>query len=574
MVPRLFVMLIQEMSVIAVLAFLMGRTVAFKNALNRQLTFKDKTVLVLFFGILSIVGTYTGIPVHGAIANTRAIGAISAGLLGGPLVGFLAGLIGGVHRYFIGGFTAFACGLSTTVEGLMGGLAYLSLKNEEVDGKVGFIWGLAGEITQMVIISIFAKPFSEALELIKIIMVPMVTVNAVGVGVFLAILQSTRADRERIEAIQAQKALKIAAKTLPYLRTGLNAESARRVAAIIKEVSGVAAVSLTDTERILAFVGAGADHHLAGEPLLTKGTKVALLEGSLRVLEGRDMIGCPNTDCPLSSGVVVPLIIGGEVVGTVKLYQDGKKRVTPVMVELGRGIGQLLATQLEIARWQARAALVTQAELKALQAQINPHFLFNALNTVVSFCRSDPAKARDLLIQLSEFFRRNLRQSDQLVTIEDEIEHVNSYLAIQLARYGERLKVEMNVDDEVKKALLPPLTLQPIVENSIKHGIGELPQGGTVRISAQMDGGGTIKVEVTDDGVGIPADRLACLLSGADIHSSCGTGIGLRNVRDRLKNVFGEACNFNILSEPGRGTTVTFRIPGRGGAFDRGANRR
>jgi len=173
----------------------------------------------------------------------------------------------------------------------------------------------------------------------------------------------------------------------------------------------------------------------------------------------------------------VPLMSGGGVIGTVKLYQDGKKRITPVIVELGKGIGQLLATQLEIAELQARAALVTQAELKALQAQINPHFLFNALNTVVSFCRTDPMKARDLLIHLSEFFRRNLRQSDQLVTLKDEIEHVNSYLAIQGARYGDRLKVVVDVEPEVKTAMLPPLTLQPIVENSVKHGIGRLPEG-------------------------------------------------------------------------------------------------
>ncbi|MGE5592130.1 MAG: LytS/YhcK type 5TM receptor domain-containing protein [Betaproteobacteria bacterium] len=254
MAPRLFMLLLQEMSVIAVLACLMGRTQAFKNALNRQTTVRDKAILVAFFGILSIIRTYTGIPVRGAIANTRAIGAISAGLLGGPVVGFLGGFIGSIHRYFIGGFTGFACGLSTTVEGLIGGIVYLRMKDAEINGTIGLFWGFTGEILQMIIILTFARPFSEALELVKIIMFPMVTVNAVDVGMFLALLRATRAEHEQIEAVQAQKALKIASRTLPYLRSGLNFESARQVAEIIKEESGVAAVALTDTEKTLELM--------------------------------------------------------------------------------------------------------------------------------------------------------------------------------------------------------------------------------------------------------------------------------------------------------------------------------
>jgi two-component system sensor histidine kinase LytS len=194
--------------------------------------------------------------------------------------------------------------------------------------------------------------------------------------------------------------------------------------------------------------------------------------------------------------------------------------------------------------------------------------LFNALNTVASFCRTDPMKARELLVQLSEFFRRNLRQSDQMVTLEDELDHVKSYLAIQEARYGDRLKVCMDVEPEVKDTLLPPFTLQPVVENSVKHGIAKLPEGGTLRISARA-ASDKIEVSVIDDGVGIPADRLDALLSGSPMHSDCGTGIGLRNVRERLKNVFGDACEFSISSQLGAGTTVKLMIPrGRAAAAD------
>ncbi|MGE5483965.1 MAG: LytS/YhcK type 5TM receptor domain-containing protein [Ignavibacteriales bacterium] len=572
MLSHLFFTLAQEMSVIAVLAFITGRTAPFKHALDRRLTTRDKVVLIVFFGLLSIVGTYTGIRVRispttegWAVANTRAIGAISAGLLGGPVVGLLAGFIGGFHRYSIGGFTALACGLSTTFEGLLGGLAHRALRGSDISGKIGVALGVAGELAQMLIIVSVARPVAEALSLVKVIILPMTVVNAIGVGIFITIIQMTRAEHERIEAVQAKKALKIASRTLPYLRGGLSFDSARQVATIIKEVSGVAAVSITDREKVLAFVGSGADHHKAGDPIATRGTRAALADGELRVLVDRESVGCPHRSCPLSSGVIVPLMIGNQITGTVKLYEDGKDRVTPVIVELAKGVGQLLATQVEISQLQAKADLLAQAEIRALQAQINPHFLFNALNTVTSFCRTDPDKARDLLVQLSDFFRRNLRQSDQMVTLGDELDHVQSYLAIQKARHGERLRVSIDVDSECRTALLPPLTLQPLIENSIKHGLDGRESGVTVSISARAAGDG-ISISVRDDGAGIPPDRMQGLLSGpaapdptGSAHS--GTGIGLRNVHHRLKSIFGQEYGLAIASEPGAGTTVTFRIP-------------
>jgi two-component system sensor histidine kinase LytS len=555
------------MSVIAVLAFITGRTTPFKRAMERRLTLRDRLVLIAFFGLLSIVGTYSGIrvristtPEGWAVANTRAIGAISAGLLGGPVVGLLAGFIGGAHRYFIGGFTGCACGLSTTVEGLLGGIAQTRLKETEITGRIGMAIGLAGELLQMLIILAVARPFNEALALVKVIILPMTVVNAVGVGMFIAIIQATRAEHERIEAVQAKKALKIASRTLPYLRAGLSPDSAREVAGIIREVSGVAAVSITDSEKVLAFVGSGSDHHRAGDPVATRGTKAALAYGELRVLPHRRDIGCPNQACSLSSGVVVPLVVGKKVIGAVKLYEDGRKRVTPVIVELARGIGQLLATQVEISELQAKADLLAQAEIRALQAQVNPHFLFNALNTVASFCRTDPNKARDLLVQLSDFFRRNLRQLDQLVTLGDELDHVRSYLAIQKARLGDRLRVSVDIGPECKGAMIPPLTLQPLVENSIKHGFNGSAPGISIRISAEASGG-ALNIVVRDNGAGIPPERVAGLLSGPPSPTDSGTGIGLKNVHHRLRSMFGEGYGLSVQSEPGAGTTVCLTVP-------------
>ncbi len=223
------------------------------------------------------------------------------------------------------------------------------------------------------------------------------------------------------------------------------------------------------------------------------------------------------------------------------------------------------SVQAEAARRKAEAAelALARAELRTLRAQINPHFLFNALNTIRYFVRTDPETARRLLLDLSEVFQRALR-SGEMVPLRDELSYVQAYLALEQARLHERLRVEWSPPPETLcqtwgDRSVPTLTLQPIVENAVIHGIARRPQGGAVRIHiAELDG--VLTIEVQDDGVGIPPERLAEVLH-ADRESA---SIGLRNVDGRLRALYGEPYRLSIESEVGRGTRVVIRIPLKG----------
>ncbi|HHY93334.1 MAG TPA: sensor histidine kinase [Firmicutes bacterium] len=543
-----------RMCVISTSAFLFSRIPVFKRFLSQMASGRDKVIITLGFGLFTLLGTYFGIDVQGAIANSRAVGAVVAGLLGGPWVGVGAGAIAGLHRWWLGGFTGFACGLSTTLEGLLGGL--VATRVRKVDWEVGLATGLAAELMQMAILLLVARPFSASLELVKVIGVPMTLVNGAGVAIFITMLRSLQAEVDRAGAAQTQKVLEIARLSLPHLKKGLTPRSAMFTARIILELTGVDAVALTDRQVVLAHVGLGADHHLPGYPFVTRATARVLEEGRLQVAQTREDIGCNNPHCPLGSGVIVPLYCQSRIVGALKLYRTRPEGITPVDMEVASGLSQLFSTQLELAEASRRAELAAQAELTALQAQINPHFLFNAINTIVSYCRTDPNTARQLLLNLAAYFRRNLERAGDFCTLAEELVHVNAYLALEQARYGDRLKLVEEIPAELKGIKLPRLTLEPLVENAVKHGIAPRTEGGTVLIRAQRRGAG-VYLAVVDTGVGMLPETLAEVRKGCPASG----GIGLGNVNERLKNVYGAEHGLQIESTPGEGTCVSFWLP-------------
>lgn len=539
--------LVQQIAVFVALAFVIGRLRLLRRLTGPRLGRREWLVLVAGCGLLSILGTYWGIEVQGALANTRVIGAVLAGLLGGPGAGLAAGLIGGLHRMSLGGFTAVACGVSTTVEGLLGGLVRARWGDRAASGAAAFATTAAAEALQMLIILALARPFGEAWALVQTIALPMTVANAIGAGLTMAIFQDSREFEERLAAAQAKTALDIANRTLPYLRSGLTRATAQKAAELIQAATGVAAASITDGRRILGYAGLGADHHQPGCPPWTEACREVLRDGERRAVND---VRCTVPGCMLGGGVVVPLKAGDEVVGTLNLFERAPKPVSPVTVELAAGLGQLLSTQMEIARLQAASELAAQAELRALQAQINPHFLFNALNTVAALCRRDPERARETIFLLSQYLRSSIRAGQNvLVTLEEELGIVQAYVAIEQARFGSRLKARFDVPAELLRAEVPILSLQPLVENGVRHGLMPLPAGGTVAVRARRQGTALV-VEVADDGVGI-----------AGAGQSAGTGVGLSNVRERLRCLYGEHGRLAVDSAPGKGTRVELRMP-------------
>ncbi len=545
------------MAVFLVIAYLFSKTPWFKPLTTESLRFRDKLYIYFFFSTISILGTYLGFPIHDAIANTRAIGPVLAGLVFGPVLGTATGLTGGLHRYFLGGFTAFSCGLSTTVEGTIGGLVhvYLVRKNKSrmiFDPKVAFVTTFFAEIVQMIIILLASRPLTDAVALVKVIAIPMILTSATGAALFLSIIRDQKNIYDRVAAVSSARAFKIAERTLNILSRGISRETAGDLAKIIREETGVGAVAITDKENVLAFEGEGSDHHIPGDPIASPLTKEAISENKVIFVDGvQDPYECPISDrCPLNSVLVVPLQIDQDVIGTIKLYEPKNRFFLNINKSLGEGIANLLSNQLLLARYEDQKNLLMTAELKLIQAQVNPHFLFNSLNTIISVIRSDSAKARDLLVNLANFFRKNLKRGGELTTLEDELDHVNSYLTIEKARFDDRLTVEMDIDPSLLKLQIPTFTLQPLIENAIKHGISNMLGPGKAKISAYRKGDSAV-IEVEDN-------------AGTYSQKKTADGLGINIVDKRIKNIFGRRYGTAVSCIPNEVTRVTVEVPAGG----------
>jgi two-component system, LytTR family, sensor histidine kinase LytS len=274
---------------------------------------------------------------------------------------------------------------------------------------------------------------------------------------------------------------------------------------------------------------------------------------------GREDIQCDRNGCPLGAAIMAPLLKGDEIVGTLKFYFHSEKEISPILMELTKGIATLLSHQLELAEIDTHKELAKESEVKALQAQINPHFLFNTINVIVSLTRINPDKARTLLISLSQFVRQNLTGSTKSTsTLKEEGQHVKAYLAIEEARFFDRLEVVYEIDEDALQAKVPSITLQPLVENAIKHGMKNVEEGFVLKISISLNGD-EVTVRVEDNGAGIDEERVEKLLHDP-VESQSGTGIGLYNVNKRLEMMLGKEAGLSITSSIGKGTAVVFKV--------------
>lgn len=360
-----------------------------------------------------------------------------------------------------------------------------------------------------------------------------------------------------LAAPQDDAVLNLLVEALPHLRGGLRPSSAKLTARLLYERLRLDAAAVVSRDRILAFVGLGSDHHRTGSPNITTLTQRALETGEVARTSDRIEIGCPNHDCPLTSALVAPLVVRGNVVGALKLYHARGRVIIDRDENVARALTRVFSTYLELAELDARAALVTTAELEALRAQISPHFLFNTLTTIAGYTRTDPERAHGLIVDFAEFFRATVSQHHEMIRLEEELEYIERYLRFEKARLGDRLVVEHDVDEAARGLLVPVLTVQPLVENAMVHGIGPKSGVGHVLISARRLEGG-FEIAVRDNGVGIAKTRQKHLLERGN-----GTrlGMGLNNVHRRLIGHFGPLSGLQIESRKRIGTTARFWLP-------------
>jgi len=553
----LSVALLQQTAIYLIIAYILSRTPLFIPLTRTTVRWRHQIACYVIFSLFCLMGVLLGLPVvnANAQANTPVIGAVLAGLLGGPGVGLAVGITGGLYRYELGGLFALPASINIAVQGLLGGLTQRYLVRR---GKTELIFNpfLVGGITFVAVLLEFgidlalARPFDQALYIVSRLALPELIAAPLGAAIFVEVLVDRRERIERASRAFSGKALEIAAHADGVLRDGFNQENAMLVARIIYEQIGVGAVAITDREKILAFIGIGNDHHVPGTQIASRHTLQAIANNEVVYADGNEVAyQCSiSPTCKLGSNLVIPLAgEDGKVIGTIKLYEPKTKIFSMINRTLGEGIAKLLSSQILAGRYEQQRRFLMQSEIKLLHAQINPHFVFNALNTIQSITYEDIDKARSLIGDLSVFLRKNLKRPTEEATLSDEIEHIDAFLHIQLARFSDRLFVETDIPEELLTARLPAFTLQPIVENAVKHGTSQLLQAGRIRIAAkQLDNVLILEVE---DNAGLYEPRVG------------GDGLGLNLVDRRIKNKHGDSYGVTVVCERNISTLVTIRVP-------------
>jgi two-component system, LytTR family, sensor kinase len=373
-----------------------------------------------------------------------------------------------------------------------------------------------------------------------------------GLGIAAALAAVWRAVRGRSTGIPEdamQAALHAATATLPHLRRGLSSRTAERAVPYLRALTGAAAIALADTRAVLAIDGEGREQVRPGD-LLSR-----LLE---RARDNRlhivPRLVSSDPTCPLRSAVLAPLVAQDKRIGTLIAFYRSVGRPSNHELHVVREAASLVSAQVELSLVAEQEERLAQAELRALRAQISPHFIYNALAAVAGDIHARPEEARDLLIDFAEFTRYLFRDGRSYVTLGEEIEHVERYLRLEQARFRESLHVTIDVPESTRGTVVPAMSVQPLVENAVRHGVERGAGTGRVTISARIVGG-DVQLRVSDDGVGIEPERLQAVLAGA------GGGIGVSNVDARLRATFGERYALRIESDLGEGTTAVMTVP-------------
>ncbi|MFW6773658.1 sensor histidine kinase [Nocardioides sp. CPCC 205120] len=349
----------------------------------------------------------------------------------------------------------------------------------------------------------------------------------------------------------------------PALREGLRADSAERAVRHLRALLGTPAVALTGAGGVLAWDGIGAHHAEQCAALARRA-----VDAGVTLLADADELPCTTDGCLARAAIASPLVVEDDVVGTLTVLAP---RSTGRLVRATDEVAVWVSGQLALAELDASRNRLVEAEVRALRAQISPHFVYNSLGAIASFVRTDPDRARELLLEFADFTRYSFRRHGEFTTLADELRAIERYLLLEQARFGDRLAVRLRIAPEVLGVTVPFLCLQPLVENAVRHGLAGSPRPVTTVTIVARDVGRLCVVEVEDDGAGEDPERIARVLAGEDVTSSGPGGraggegahpsVGLGNVDARLRATYGDEAGLVVETAPGAGTKVTVRVP-------------
>ena len=371
----------------------------------------------------------------------------------------------------------------------------------------------------------------------------LVVLLAVGVVVLLRRRRFVdEVDRATYETLHSAS---LAAR---HLRGGLTPAAAVKATRQLRPMLGSRAIALTDPAVVLAWDGVGSHH----SPDVVRHA-ASVLAGGATVVLGEDDISCGDPDCPIRSGVLAPVTADDRVVGVLAAYGPS---VSTGLVRATEELAQWISTQAELADLERQRTHLMESELRALRAQISPHFIYNCLSAIGSFVRTDPDRARELILEFADFTRYAFRRGGAYTTLRDELRNIERYLVLEQARFGDRLVVQLTIAPEVLPVAVPFLAVQPLVENAVRHGLERKPGVGHVSITA-VDLGQEAEITIEDDGVGSDPEVIRAVLAGESEADS----VGLGNVDARLRQAYGDRYGLVVETSPGAGTKVTFRVP-------------
>lgn len=333
-----------------------------------------------------------------------------------------------------------------------------------------------------------------------------------------------------------------------HLQDGLTTEGTSRAARHLRSLLGSAAVAVTDGSGLLAWDG-DPEHH--AEDAVTHAQEV--LRTGRTIVLGASAVSCGDPGCPVRSAVVAPVVSGDRVVAAIAAYGP---QASAGLARATEEVAGWMATQAELADLGHQRTRTMEAELRALRAQISPHFIYNSLAAIASFVRTDPTRARELLLEFADFTRYALRRGGAFTTLAEELRNVERYLVLEQARFGDRLRVSLLIAPEVLPVTVPYLAIQPLVENAVRHGLAGKEGGGQLSIVATDEGSQAV-ITIEDDGVGSDPQVIRTVLDGRGEQDH----VGLGNVDARLRQVYGDDFGLVVETAPGAGTKVSFRVP-------------
>lgn len=588
--------LITNIAVLALTAEILSRIRPLQEAiLNERRKWQQDIVLSLIFGGIIIMSTAIGVNIGSYSLDTKAIGAITAGLLGGPVVGFLSSCIGALYELFFSVPKVFArsAAFSTILCGLLGAGFYPYFQRGKWKYKDLFVLACFGELVEMVSLIRITVSLQVAVDAILDAAIPMTLMNSIGILIFISCFNTVFVRQDLESSRQLQQMLELTKHCMPLFQGNLEKnDSMNALVSMIIEETQWAGAMIMDRDRMLAWkivsdidIKSPMDHmtdvkeawrnlglpeeawessevlekYLAelkedNSEEVQKNLKIlrrlwGIPEIAEKALETKQMVTVfriPETsvwyrtmrEC---SVVAAPFVIEEQAVGCLVVFM--KKQWTGRKSELDmiENLVTIASYQIAVRELEKRKSMLQKAEFKALQFQVNPHFLFNALNTIASVCREDPERSRELLITLADYFRYNLDYEAYMVPLEEELDHVNDYLELERARFEEKLIVSYDVPERMD-VMIPTLILQPIVENAVRHGISaDGKRIVDIRIREEED---AFIVDIGDKGRGFKPDVLEKLETGEAI----GNSIGLSNVHKRMKNIYGENHGLKIMS--------------------------